>query len=47
MQKDCMLCHIINIYKPNLIVVGSYITNNKNPKTAAENLYKKINNVSN
>ena len=37
----------IKIYHPKLIVVGSYITNNNNPKAAAENLYKIINNVSN
>ena len=44
---DLKLIDKIIIYEPKLIVVGSYITNNNNPKTAAKNLYKKINNVSN
>ena len=44
---DLKLIDKIYIYKPNLLVVGSYIINNNNPKAAAENLFKKINNVSN
>jgi 3-hexulose-6-phosphate synthase len=36
----------IIVYEPSLIIIGSHITNNDNPKIVAENIFNKINNVS-